>query len=150
VSCRTGPLRVGRSLRDLYTFLAPPFGRLYGRCLVVAAEAVDETAVALGRAFRWCSEVERAEEFALFGDFAAELFAGFCLAVESLGDDRGAALMAEKENLDVELAAFVFNVEHIADADLAGGLRGLVVGGDAIHVAGFGGLLAGFEEAGGP
>jgi hypothetical protein len=44
VSCRTGPLRVGRSLRDLYTLF---FG---GWELVVASEAVDEAAVALGGA----------------------------------------------------------------------------------------------------
>jgi hypothetical protein len=41
-------------------------------------------------------------------------------------------------------------MEHVACADLAGGLGGEVVRGDAVHVAGFGGLLAGFEEAGGP
>ena len=64
--------------------------------------------------------------------------------------DGGAALLAEGEDFDVEFAAFVFDVEHVADADLAGGLGGLVVRGDAIELAGFGGLLAGLEEAGGP
>ncbi len=34
--------------------------------------------------------------------------------------------------------------------DFPGGFRGLAVGEDALEVAGFGGLLAGFEEAGGP
>ena len=67
-----------------------------------------------------------------------------------MSDGRGGALLAEGENLDLELAAFIFNVQHVADADLAGGLGRLVVGGDAVHVAGFGGLLAGLEEAGGP
>jgi len=67
-----------------------------------------------------------------------------------LGDGGGAALLAEGEDLDVELAAFVFDVEHVADADLAGGLGGVDVRGDAVQLAGFGGLLAGLEEAGGP
>ena len=111
---------------------------------------MDETAVALGRPFRWSGEVEGAEKFALFGGFAAEFFAGFGFAVESLSDGCGAALVANEENLDLELAGFVFDVEHVADADFAGGFGGDVVRGDAVHVAGFGGLLAGFEEAGGP
>jgi hypothetical protein len=34
--------------------------------------------------------------------------------------------------------------------DLAGRFGGLAVGEDALEIAGFGGLLAGFEEAGGP
>ena len=50
----------------------------------------------------------------------------------------------------MEVAAFVGDLECVADADLAGGLGGLAVGEDAFEVAGFGGLLAGFEEAGGP
>jgi hypothetical protein len=41
-------------------------------------------------------------------------------------------------------------MEHVAGTDLARGLGGDVVRGDAVHVAGFGGLLAGFEEASGP
>ena len=117
---------------------------------MVAAEAVDKASVAFGRAFGWRGEVERAEEFAFFGGLAASLFAGLGLAVEGLGDGGGAALLAEGEDLDVKLAAFVFNVEHVADADLAGWLGRLIVGEDAIELAGLGGLLAGFEEAGGP
>ena len=41
-------------------------------------------------------------------------------------------------------------MERVAEADLAGGLGGEIVRGDAVHVAGFGCLLAGFEEARGP
>jgi hypothetical protein len=118
--------------------------------LVVAAEAVDEAAIALGGAFGGSGEVEWAEEFALLGCVAAELFAGFGFAVEGLGDGGGAALLAEGEDFDLELAGFIFDVEHVADADLAGGLGRLVVRSDAVHVAGFGGLLAGLEEASGP
>jgi hypothetical protein len=60
LSCRTGPLRAGRSLRDFFTGLAgafgfrPPVGR---EDSVVAAKAVDETAVAFGRAFGRSGEV---------------------------------------------------------------------------------------------
>jgi len=120
--------------------------------LAVAAEAVDEAAVAFVRALvgSGCGPGHGAEKFALFGGFAAGFFAFFGFAVEGLGDGGGAALLAEGEDLDVELAAFVFDVEHVADVDLAGGLGGGVVGGDAVQVAGFGGLLAGLEEAGGP
>jgi hypothetical protein len=42
------------------------------------------------------------------------------------------------------------DVEHVSGADFAGRLGGDAVRGDAVHVAGFGSLLAGFEEAGGP
>ena len=112
---------------------------------------MDEAAVAFGGAFGGSGGPgDGAEEFALFGGFAAGLFAGFGFAVEGLCDGGGGSLLAEGEDFDVELAAFVFDVEHVADADLAGGLGGLIVGEDAVEVAGFGGLLAGFEEAGGP
>jgi hypothetical protein len=111
---------------------------------------VDEAAVALAGAFGGGVVGYWAEEFALFGSFAASLFAGFGLAVEGLGDGRGAALLAEGKHFYFELATFIFDVEHIAEAHLAGGFGGDVVRSDAVHVAGFGGLLAGFEEAGGP
>jgi hypothetical protein len=118
----------------------------------VAAEAVNETAVAFVGALvgSGCGPGHGAEELALFGGLAAGFFARFGFAVEGLGDGGGAALLAEHEDLDFKLAAFVFDVEHVADADLAGGLGGLVVREDAVQVAGFGGLLAGLEETGGP
>jgi hypothetical protein len=81
-----GPLRVGRSLRDFFTFW------LCG--LVVAAEAVDEAAVALAGTFGRSTVGDRAEEFALFGGFAACFLTVFGFAVEGLGDGRGAALLA--------------------------------------------------------
>ena len=67
-----------------------------GRDLVVAAEAVDETAVAFVGTFGGCGGVPRhgAEEFAFFGGLAARLFAFFGFAVESLGDGGGGALLA--------------------------------------------------------
>jgi hypothetical protein len=118
---------------------------------VIAAEAVDEAAVPFGGAFGWGGGIGHgAEEFVLFGGLAAGFFALFGFAVEGLGDGGGAALLAEDEDFDVELAAFIFDVEHVADADFSGGFGGLVVREDAVEFAGFGGLLASLEEAGGP
>ena len=67
-----------------------------GRDSVVAAEAVDEAAVAFAGTFGGCGGIPRhgAEEFALFGGFAAGLFAVFGFAIEGLGDGGGAALLA--------------------------------------------------------
>jgi hypothetical protein len=111
---------------------------------------VDEAAVAFVGAFGGCSVGHGAEEFALFGGFAARFFAGFGFAVEGLGDGGGAALLAEGEDLDLEVAAFVFDAEHVADADFASGFDRLLVRENALQFAGFGGLLAGLEEARGP
>ena len=112
---------------------------------------MDETAVALVGAFgRRRGPGHWADEFAFFCGFAAGLFAFVGLAIESLRDGGGAALLAEGEDLDVELAGFVFDVEHVADAHLASRFSGLAVGEDALELAGFGGLLARLEEAGGP
>ena len=160
MSCRTGYLRGRRSLRDLYT----SFGETGGCVLAmlgaddrvitgsaVAAEAVDEAAVAfVGTLGGSGGPGDRAEEFALFRGFEAGFFAGFGFAVEGLGDGSGSALLTEGEHLDVKLAALVFNVKHVADADLAGRLCWLAVGEDALQLAGFGGLLTGLEEAGSP
>ena len=155
LSCRTGSLRGRRSLRDLYTLFRRDGWRGSSRCSevisAVAAEAVDEAAISfVGALGGRGGPGDGAEELALLRGFAPSFFAGFGFSVEGLGDGGGAALLAEGEDLDVKLAAFVFDVEHVADVDLAGGLGGVVVGGDAVQVAGFGGLLAGLEEAGGP
>ena len=111
---------------------------------------MDETAVAFGWAFGWRVVSHGAEELSFFGSFSASLFAFFSFAIEGLGDGGGAALLAEGEDLDVELAAFVFDVQQITDADLTSRLGGLAVGEDALELAGFGGLLASLEEASGP
>lgn len=112
---------------------------------------MDEAAVAFVGAFgRGGGIGHGAEELAFFGGFAASLFAGLSFAVEGLRDRGGGSLLAEGEDFDVELAAFVFDVKHVADADLAGGLGEDIVGEDAVEVAGFGGLLARLEETGGP
>jgi hypothetical protein len=120
--------------------------------LIVAAEAVDEAAVAFVGALGGGGggPGDGAEEFALFGGFEAGLFALVGLTVEGLGDGGGGALLAQGEDFDDEVAGFVFDLEHIADAYLAGRLGGLAVGEDTLQLTGFGGLLAGFEEAGCP
>ena len=111
---------------------------------------MDEAAVAFVGAFGGCSVGHGPEKFALFGGFAARFLAGFGFAVEGLGDGCGPALLAEGEDLDVELAAFVFDVQQIADANLTRRLGGLAVREDPLELAGFGGLLASLEEASGP
>ena len=111
---------------------------------------MDETAVAFGWAFGWRVVSHGAEELAFFCSSSASLFAFVGFAVEGLGDGGRAALLAEGEDLDVELAAFVFDVQQIADANLTRRLGGLAVREDPLELAGFGGLLASLEEASGP
>ena len=80
---------------------------------VVAAEAVDEAAIALVGApgGGGCGPGEGAEEFAFFSGFAAGFFAVFGFMVEGLGDGGGAALLAEGEDFDGVFAGFIFDVE---------------------------------------
>ena len=112
---------------------------------------MDEATVAfVGAPGRGGGPGDRAEEFAFFRGFAAALFAGFGLAVEGLGDSGTGALLAQGQDFDVEFAAFVFDVQHVTDADLPGRFGGLAVGEDALQFAGLRGLLAGLEESGGP
>ena len=59
--------------------------------LVVAAEAVDEAAVALGGTLGRGGEVQARGRGALVGGFLAGFLAGFGFAVEGLGDGGGAA-----------------------------------------------------------
>ena len=61
--------------------------------LVLAAEAVDEAAIAFRRALGR-GKIDRAEQAALFGGLAARLGAGFGFAIERLGNRSGAALLA--------------------------------------------------------
>jgi hypothetical protein len=126
-----------------------PFKIPAGGGSVAAAEGVDEAAVALRGLGGW-GEGERAEKAALFSGLEAGELADFGLAIEGMGDGSGATLVAEGEDLDLELATFVADAEHVAEADLAGGLGGLAVRDDAVELAGLRGLFAGLEEAGGP
>jgi hypothetical protein len=107
------------------------------------------TPVALGGAA--CGDGrELLHGLSLGGQLEARFLAGFGFGVESLGDGGGAAHLAEGEDLDVEFAAFIADVEHVSDADFAGGLGLDFVGVDAAEVARFGGEGAGLEEARGP
>ena len=88
--------------------------------------------------------------FAL-GGFALPLFlAGFGFAVEGLRHCRRTAHFAQLQNLDVKLAAFVFDAQHVADADIARGLGFNFVGVDAAQVAGLGSEGARLEKARSP
>ena len=87
---------------------------------------------------------------ALFGEFEARFAAGIRLAVERLGNGGGAAHLAEFQNLDLEQAAFIFNLQHVAGVDIARWLGAHAAGEDAADVAGLAGEGAGLEEARGP
>ena len=65
-------------------------------------------------------------------------------------DGGRASGFAEGEDFDLEEAALICDLQHVADADIASGLGGDAVGEDAADVAGFGGKGAGLEEARGP
>lgn len=88
--------------------------------------------------------------FALFGEFEAGCAAGLGFAVEGLGLGRGAAHFAEDEDLNLKEAGFVFDLEHVAGVDFAGGFGAEAVGLDAADVASLAGEGAGFEEARSP
>ena len=60
--------------------------------------------------------------FHLRGELEALFAAGFGFAEKGLGDGGGAAHLAQGEHFDFEFAAFVLDFEHVADADVAGGL----------------------------
>jgi len=114
-----------------------------------AAQTVDFTAVALG-GFALARGFEARHGFALFGHFEAQLAAGLGLAVQRLRDGGWAADFAQAQNFDLEIAAGVFHLQQVADADLAGELGGLAVGGDAAEVAGAGSQRTSLEESRGP
>lgn len=116
---------------------------------LVAAEAVDEAAVALGRPGGG-SRLEVKARFALLGDEAAGFAALLGFTVEAVRDGSGTADFTEGEDFDFEVPALVFDGEEVADANLAGGAGRLVVRLDAIQIAGLGGERARFEEARGP
>ncbi len=88
--------------------------------------------------------------FALGGGLEAGLNAGLGFAIEGLGHGGGAAHLAQDQDFNLELAAFIADGEHVSEADFTGELGLDTVGVDAAEVAGFGCLGAGFEEAGGP
>ena len=95
-----GPTARGAGVDAFLTGLAGSFFLLLPlvgwKWLVIAAEAVDEAAVAFAGAFGGggCGPGDGAEEFALFGSFEASFFAGFGFAVERLGYGGGGSLLA--------------------------------------------------------
>lgn len=114
-----------------------------------AAELDDLAAVAFGGAtFRGRAEI--AQGFAFFGELQPGFMAGGGFKVESLGHRGGAADGAEKQDFHFKFVRFSANVQEIADADLAGGLGGLLVALDPAQVAGARGDGARLEKAGSP
>jgi hypothetical protein len=115
-----------------------------------SAEPIDLAAVAFG-GFRHRQEAfDLLHGFQLRCEFEAQLAAGVGFAIERLGYGCRAAHLAQGENFNLKFAAFVFDFEHVADTNIAGGLGEVAVGLDAAHLAGFLGKRACFEEARGP
>jgi len=56
------------------------------------------------------------------GDLEAQFLAGFGLAIEGLPYRCRSAHLAQQQHLHLELAAFVLDVQFIAEAHFAGGL----------------------------
>jgi hypothetical protein len=70
---------------------------------------------------------ELSHRLALSGDFLAQFAAVVGLAVEGLRNRSGPSHVAKNQNFYFEIAAFIANAQHIADANIARGFRGLVV-----------------------
>ena len=104
-----------------------------------AAVAFGGTALGQGR--------ELLHGLALGGCLGSRCNAGLALAIERLRHGCRTAHLAQRENLNLKLAALVFDDEVVAGMDLAGRLGLVSVGEDAAQVAGLGGQSAGFEEA---
>ncbi len=107
---------------------------------------MDAPAIAFGGASGGSGcEVETG--LAVFGEFAAGSAAGLGFAIKLLGDGSRTAEIAERQDFDLEVAAFGFDGEQVADADFAGRARGLLVRLNPAEVAGLRREGAGFEEA---
>ncbi len=124
-------------------------GPLPARSGSIAAEAVDETAVAFGWT-RGGRGLEEEPGLALFREQGAGCAALICFAIEGLCGRSGTANLTEREDIDFKKAAFSLDREAVPGANFAGRAQGLMVRLDAIQLAGFGGEGAGFEEARGP
>jgi hypothetical protein len=103
-------------------------------------------AVALGGASAG-GTVDGVHHFALGGDLEAKLAAGFGFEVQRLGNGGGTAHLAELQDLDIEVAGVVGDVELVTQADFASGLNALPGGLDAAKLARLGGERARLEEA---
>ena len=114
-----------------------------------AAEADDFATIALGGPAGG-ELLPFSGGFAFGGDLEAEFAAGVGFAVERLSDGCWAAEFAESENFDFEVATVVSYVQHVADANFAGGLSELAMRLNAAEITGAGGESAGLEETSGP
>ena len=85
-----------------------------------SAKLDDAATVALGGAAlgQWR---ELLHGLAFGGQLEAGFLAGFGFAIEGLRHGGGTAHVAEREDFDVEFSAFIFDGEHVAVVDLAGG-----------------------------
>jgi hypothetical protein len=81
---------------------------------------------------------------------AGDFFRG-CQVFEKIVDELGAdPFFGEPEHLDGADHEIFFDLNGVPGFDGAGGFGGIAMDGDLVQAAGGGGLVAGFEEAGGP
>ena len=100
-----------------------------------AAKLDDAPAVAFGGAVLGQGR-ELAQGLALGCCLGARHNAGFALAEEGLRHRRGAAHLAEGENLNLKVPALILHFEMVAGAQFAGGLGGDSVRANAAQIAG--------------
>jgi hypothetical protein len=132
------------------SFMMPvPFPDAAIVSLTSSPELDDFAAVALRwPAFRRWRELHQG--LALLRKLQAQFTAGFSFAIERLRNRRWAAHLAEKQNLDLKVAALGLDLQELANPDFAGSLGRLIVGLNPAELAGPRSQGACFEESGRP
>lgn len=111
-----------------------------------AAELDDAAAVALAGPVRG-QRCELLHGFTLVGNLETCFAAGFGLAVKGLCHRRWASDVAHAEDIDLEAAGIVFDLQAIAGADVACRFGAEAIRFDPAQIAGARGHGAGLEEA---
>src|SRR5215469_580859 len=134
---------------QLYVASPWDFSVVDKRSLGPPSKLVDLASISLrGPCYRRRREMHHG--FALFRDFAAGFAAGFSFLIEGLCDGSGAANVAELKNLHLELPTFGFDLQHVADVDLASRFGRLLIGLDTSEITGARRHGTRLEEARGP
>jgi hypothetical protein len=100
-----------------------------------SAKLVDLPAIAFRGPAHW-RRSEMHHGLALSGNFGTGFATRVSFAVKGLGDDGGAANIAELQNLDFEVSAFRSNLKHVADMNFTRRFRWLLIGLDSSKFAG--------------
>ncbi|SRR6266567_7708133 len=86
--------------------------------LLTASELDDPSAIAFARSTLG-QRSELLHRLSFFGGLQAEFLAGVGLSIKLLRYGCGATYLAQFQNLDFEVAAFVLHMQHIANAHIA-------------------------------